>query len=83
MWNTTGQDGSDTYRYFLNICNNDENDGMLCPDLEHSTNVTACQRKDSDANFGKSMGMMGKQKLRYDPTVFVLSKEVLEINKYA
>ena len=63
MWNTT--DGSSTYKYYLNICNNDEDDGLRCPTDDNSANVSACQRKESDAKFGKIIGKMDKQTLRY------------------
>ena len=63
-WNTTGKDGSDTYRYFLSICNFDEEDGVLCPVTSRKKNIAACQLKDSDSAFGKSIGLMKKQKLK-------------------
>ena len=63
-WQTTGKDESDTYRYFLSICNFDEEDGVLCPVTSHTKNIAACQLKDSDSAFGKSIGLMKKQKLR-------------------
>ena len=63
MWNKT--DGSGTYRYYLNICNMDEDDGLRCPEEEDSRNVSACQRKESETKFAEIIGKMDKQTLRY------------------
>lgn len=64
MWNVTVQDGSDTYTYYLNICNDDEDDGLYCPDEDHMADVSACQKKDRDS-WGKIIGKRNKQLLRY------------------
>ena len=64
MWNVTATDGSDNYTYYLNICNEDEDDGLPCPDDENHKNVSVCQKKDSDTTFAKVIGRMNQQTLR-------------------
>ncbi|XP_074663133.1 cation-independent mannose-6-phosphate receptor-like, partial [Tubulanus polymorphus] len=61
--------GSGNYTYYMNVCGELK---MQCPTTVRQ-GMTGCQKKNKDSMFGKSLGLLHHQKLRYSDGVLSLT----------